>query len=128
MPSTHQFNIILPRDMAEQVERQVESGAYANVSEVVREGIELLLDREIPLEKWLREEVLESIKEYEADPTSAIPADEIMDPSSYHGLRNEISEASQESQAVIVRRVEYSNRANRQLAELCWPTAGASLC
>ena len=78
MRNTQQFSITLPNEMAEQIEKKVESGAYASVSEVVREGIRTLLDRDIALEKWLREEVVKSYDEYQADPSSAIPADNVM--------------------------------------------------
>lgn len=78
MRSTQQFSITLPHEMAEQVEKKVESGAYASVSEVVREGIRALLDRDVPLEKWLREEAVKSFDEYEADPSSAIPAAQVL--------------------------------------------------
>ncbi len=77
MRSTQQFSITLPNEMAEQIEKKVQSGAYASVSEVVREGIRTLLDRDIVLEKWLQEEVVKSIEEYEADPSSAIPLDKV---------------------------------------------------
>ena len=76
MRSTQQFSITLPNEMAEQIEKKVESGAYASVSEVVREGIRTLLDRDVALEKWLREEVVKSYDEYRADPSTAIPIEE----------------------------------------------------
>jgi putative addiction module CopG family antidote len=79
MRSTQQFSITLPHDMAKQVERKVESGDYASVSEVVRDGIRTLLDRDAAVEKWLREEVVKGIEEYRANPASAIPSDQIMD-------------------------------------------------
>ena len=63
--------------MAEQIEKKVESGAYASVSEVVRDGIRTLLDRDIALEKWLREEVVPGIEEYRANPSSGVPSDKI---------------------------------------------------
>ena len=78
MRSTQQFSITLPNEMAEEIERKVESGAYASVSEVVREGIRTLLDRDIALEKWLREDVVKSYDEYHADPSTGIPADQVM--------------------------------------------------
>lgn len=78
MRSTQQFSITLPNEMAEQIEKKVESGAYASVSEVVREGIRTLLDRDIPLEKWLREEVVPGIEEYRADPSTGIPSEHAM--------------------------------------------------
>ena len=79
MRSTQQFSITLPHDMAKQVERKVESGDYASVSEVVRDGIRTLLDRDAAIEKWLREEVVKGIEEYRANPASAIPSDKIME-------------------------------------------------
>ena len=78
MPSNHQFNITLPNELAEQIERKIASGAYASVDEVVREGIELLLDRETSLEKWLREDVIRSYDAFEADPSRGIPIDDVM--------------------------------------------------
>jgi antitoxin ParD1/3/4 len=79
MRSTQQFSITLPHDMAKQVERKVESGDYASVSEVVRDGIRTLLDRDAAIEKWLREEVVKGVEEYRANPASAIPSDKIME-------------------------------------------------
>lgn len=73
MRNTQQLSITLPREMAKQIEKKVESGAYASVSEVVREGIRTLLDRDMSLEQWLREEVVASYDEYKADPSTAIP-------------------------------------------------------
>jgi putative addiction module CopG family antidote len=78
MRSTQQFSITLPHDMAKQVERKVKSGDYASVSEVVRDGIRTLLDRDAAIEKWLREEVVKSYDQYEADPSSASSGEEVM--------------------------------------------------
>jgi putative addiction module CopG family antidote len=77
MRSTQQLSITLPREMAEQIEKKVESGAYASVSEVIRDGIRTLLDRDVALERWLREEVVPGIEEYRADPSKGIPASKI---------------------------------------------------
>ncbi len=79
MSSEHQFNITLPNELAEQIEQKVASGAYASVSEVVREGILTLLDRDASLEEWLRDEVVKSVEETRANPDSTIPADQIME-------------------------------------------------
>ena len=78
MRNTQQLSITLPREMAKQIEKKVESGAYASVSEVVREGIRTLLDRDVALEKWLREEVVKGIEEYRADPSTGVPIDQAM--------------------------------------------------
>jgi putative addiction module CopG family antidote len=77
MRNTQQLSITLPREMAEAVERKVKSGDYATVSEVVREGIRALLDRDAAVEKWLREEVVKGIEEYRADPSKGIPSAKI---------------------------------------------------
>lgn len=79
MRTTQQFSITLPHDMAEAVERKVLSGAYASVSEVVRDGVRALLERDAVFERWLREEVTRSYDEYKADPLAAIPADQVME-------------------------------------------------
>lgn len=77
MRSTQQLSITLPREMAKAIEKKVESGAYASASEVVRDGIRTLLDRDIAVEKWLREEVVSSYNEYLADPSSAVPIKDV---------------------------------------------------
>jgi antitoxin ParD1/3/4 len=68
----------LPLDMAEAVERKVKSGAYASVSEVLRDGVRALLDRDAAVERWLREEVVPSHREYLADPSKGVPAEAIL--------------------------------------------------
>lgn len=79
MRTTQQFSITLPHDMAEAVERKISSGAYASVSEVMRDGVRALLERDAAVERWLREEVGHSYDEYKADPGSAVPADRVME-------------------------------------------------
>jgi antitoxin ParD1/3/4 len=64
--------------MAEAVERKVKSGAYASVSEVVRDGVRALLERDAAVERWLREEVVPGRREYLADPTKGAPADGVL--------------------------------------------------
>lgn len=39
-------NVYLTEPMQDYVQKQIESGAYANLSEVVRAGIRLLMDRD----------------------------------------------------------------------------------
>jgi putative addiction module CopG family antidote len=78
MRTTQQFSITLPHDMAEIVEGKIKSGAYASVSEVMRDGVRALLERDAAIERWLREEVIAGHAEYLADPSRAIPADEIL--------------------------------------------------
>ena len=78
MRTTQQFSITLPNEVAEAVERKVQSGRYASVSEVVREGLRALLERDDAVEKWLREEVVAGHREFLADPSAAVPAEEIL--------------------------------------------------
>lgn len=79
MRTTQQFSITLPYDMAELIERKIASGAYASVSEVVRDGVRALMERDAAVEKWLREEVLAGHDEYLADPSKAVPVDEVFE-------------------------------------------------
>ena len=78
MRTTQQFSITLPLDMAEIVEGKIKAGTYASVSEVVRDGVRALLDREAAVERWLREEVVAGHAEYLADPSKGVPAAEIL--------------------------------------------------
>jgi antitoxin ParD1/3/4 len=79
MRTTQQFSITLPLDMAEAVESKIKSGGYASVSEVVRDGVRALLERDAAVERWLREEVVAGHKEYLEDPSKGVPADAILD-------------------------------------------------
>jgi antitoxin ParD1/3/4 len=78
MRTTQQFSITLPHDMAEAVESKIKSGAYASVSEVVRDGVRALLERDAAVERWLREEVAPGHKEYLVDPAKGVPAHSIL--------------------------------------------------
>ncbi len=78
MRTTRQFSITLPHDRAEVVEEKIKSGAYATVSEVLRDGVRALLERDAAVERWLRDEVVPSHAEYLADPSKGIPAGEVL--------------------------------------------------
>jgi antitoxin ParD1/3/4 len=79
MRTTQQFSITLPHDMAEAVERKIKSGAYASVSEVMRDGVRALLERDAAVERWLREEVMAGHQEYVANPSKGVPAEAVLD-------------------------------------------------
>ncbi len=79
MQNMQRFSITLPLDLAEAIERKIKSGAYASVSEVVRDGVCALLERDTAVEQWLREEVVAGHQEYLADPSRGVPAEEILD-------------------------------------------------
>jgi antitoxin ParD1/3/4 len=78
MRTTQQFSITLPLDMAEIIERKIKSGAYATVSEVVRDGVRALLERDAAVEHWLHEEVVAGHNEYLADRSKGVPADAVL--------------------------------------------------
>jgi putative addiction module CopG family antidote len=78
MRTTQQFSITLPLEMAEIVEDKIKSGGYASVSEVVRDGVRALIERDTAVERWLREEIVAGHQEYLADPSKGIPADAVL--------------------------------------------------
>jgi len=78
MRTTQQFSITLPLDMAAAVERKIQSGAYASVSEVMRDGVRALIERDAAIERWLRDEVVRGHAEHQAAPSNAVPAEELL--------------------------------------------------
>ncbi|ESQ86727.1 ribbon-helix-helix domain-containing protein [Asticcacaulis benevestitus] len=78
MRTTQQFSITLPNEMAAAVVDKINSGAYASVSEVMRDGMRALIERDAAVDKWLREKVIPGHEEYLADPSKGVPADQIM--------------------------------------------------
>lgn len=57
MRTTQQMSITLPLEMARLVREKVASGAYASESEVIRDGLRALQERDAAVERWLREDV-----------------------------------------------------------------------
>jgi putative addiction module CopG family antidote len=78
MRNTQAISITLPHDMAAMVKAKVSSGEYATESEVIRDGLRTLQARDAAIENWLRGEVAKSYDEFAADPSTGIPADEVM--------------------------------------------------
>lgn len=78
MRNTYPLTVTLPHEMAAMVKAKVASGEYATESEVIRDGLRILQARDAAMEKWLQEEVGKSYDEYTADPSTAVPADELM--------------------------------------------------
>lgn len=77
MRSTQSLSITLPHEMAEMVRAKVTSGEYASESEVIRDGLRTLAARDAAVEKWLREEVVPTYDALVADPSKAVPADQV---------------------------------------------------
>ncbi|MGI4876888.1 MAG: ribbon-helix-helix domain-containing protein [Janthinobacterium lividum] len=71
--ATQEFTITLPDALAELVRSKVADGEYDSPSEVIQDGLEALMEPDLRVEKWLREEVGPAIDAYRADPSRAIP-------------------------------------------------------
>lgn len=77
MRSTQQMSITLPVEMAKRVKQRVSDGDYASESEVIREGLRALQERENAVEHWLRTEVVATYDAHKADPTKAKPLEDV---------------------------------------------------
>lgn len=72
MGSTQQFCITLPDEMADAVKAKVATGEYATESEVIRDGLRVLLAREQILDDWLLDHVAPAYDAIKADPSRAV--------------------------------------------------------
>jgi antitoxin ParD1/3/4 len=77
-PSVDKRTFSLSEEQSEFIDAQVERGGYASASEVVRAGIRALQERDAVIEKWLREEVVPAYDAIVADPSTGIPAEDVM--------------------------------------------------
>ena len=84
MPSTEKRTFSLPAEQAGYIDAQVASGAYASASEVVRAGLRALQERDAVVERWLREEVVPAYDAWKADPSRAIPIEDVAGPTRAH--------------------------------------------
>ena len=78
MRKTQSLSITLPREMAKAVKDKVASGAYATESEVIREGLRALSERDAALEDWLRTEGVARYDAYKRDPRGE-PAEKVFE-------------------------------------------------
>jgi len=77
MRTTQQFSITLPNEMADIVKRKVAAGEYATESEVIRDGLRVLMARDRAVENWLNEQVGPAYDALRADPTRAVSVDQV---------------------------------------------------
>ncbi len=77
MRSTQQFSITLPHEMADAVRAKVASGQYATESEVIRDGLRVLLARDSAVEKWLHDEVAQTVDAMRADPSRGLGVEDV---------------------------------------------------
>lgn len=89
MRSTQQMSITLPIEMANKVKAKVASGDYASESEVIREGLRALDERDAVVEKWLRDEVAPTYDAYKANPDQTLSLDEVYERLTDRMLRRE---------------------------------------
>jgi antitoxin ParD1/3/4 len=82
MEATRKLEIELPETLADSVRARVESGEFADASEVVATGLALLEDRdrgeEDPeLEAWLRGEVVPAYHEWKSSGEKGLTAEDV---------------------------------------------------
>lgn len=59
-------NVSLPAELEDYINAKVASGEYAHASEVVRDGVRLLMKREAEKLDWLRSAITEGLADLEA--------------------------------------------------------------
>ena len=74
---SRQLSITLPSYLAEQLEQRVASGAYADHSEVISDGLRELFAREEVVDAWLRNDIASAYDELRADPSLALDASQV---------------------------------------------------
>lgn len=72
MRSTQQMSITLPVEMARMVKQKVAEGRYATDSEVIREGLRALQERDAVVERWLHGQVGPAYDAMQSDPSQLI--------------------------------------------------------
>ena len=77
MRTTQQMSITLPLEMAKIVKEKVANGSYASESEVIRDGLRALQERDAAVERWLREDVAPIYDAHKVNPEKAIPIAEV---------------------------------------------------
>lgn len=77
MRTTQQFSITLPTEMASLVKSKVAPGDYATESEVIRDGLRVLMARDRAMEHWLHSQVGSAFDALKADPSRALPIAEV---------------------------------------------------
>jgi len=77
MRTTQQMSVTLPTQMAALIKSKVNAGEYATESEVIRDGVRALLARDHAIEHWLKTEVAAIYDELKADPSKAIPINQV---------------------------------------------------
>ena len=77
MRSTQQFSITLPNEMADAIRAKVAAGEYATESEVIRDGLRVLMARDRAVEDWLRADVVATYDALKAEPARAVSVERV---------------------------------------------------
>jgi antitoxin ParD1/3/4 len=77
MRTTQQFSITLTNEMAEIVKSKIKLGEYATESEVIRDGLRVLIARDRAMAHWLKNEVGSAYDALQADPKRAVTVDAV---------------------------------------------------
>ncbi len=74
MRTTQQLSITLPNEMANAVKAKVQAGEYATESEVIRDGLRVLMARDRAVESRLHQQAASAYDALKADPSRAVTA------------------------------------------------------
>jgi antitoxin ParD1/3/4 len=77
MQQTSTLQVTLPQEALDFVKTKVASGEYSSESEVIREGIAALQDKDACFEVWAREIAVPAYERLLADPSREIPLDRV---------------------------------------------------
>ena len=75
--TTQQLSITLPKEMADAVKAKVADGEYATESEVIRDGLRVLMARDRAVENWLVEQVGPAYDALKADPARSVTVKQV---------------------------------------------------